>query len=134
MHLQRRTFSLLLGLPAENPGFPRCALANTSRDNLSPATTRAEAVVEVRARMRAHLGVAALAGTARVEAAEERALIGLHPLVEVADHVVDGIVAPLAAAARRAAGLAQERAVRAVDLVQARIEVSARHVTVQDLR
>src|SRR5690606_22907712 len=60
----------------------------------SEAAAGPEAVVEIVRRVRAHAGIAALARAPRVEPAEERAVVD--PLVEVSDHVVDGVVSPVA--------------------------------------
>ncbi len=83
--------------------------------------------------MAADLGVAAFTGATRVEAAYEGADGRVHPLVEIADHIVDRIATPRALAALGRAGLAQERSIRASDEIEARVEVPGRHIVMQDL-
>src|SRR6187402_1680040 len=108
--------------PEAEPKLPSLAAAAAS-----------EAVVEVSARVAADLRIAAFARAARVEATEESAHGCVHPLVEIADHVVDCVAAPRALAALGRTSLAQERPVRALHQIEPRVEVTRRTVMMQDL-
>src|SRR6478609_4045568 len=96
------------------------------------AAADAEAVVEIVVGMATDPSVAPLAGAAGKEAALEGAARIVDPFVEVADHVVDRVLAPFAAAARGRAGLAEQRPRVALGEVQAGIEVVLRSISVKD--
>src|SRR5687768_1246662 len=105
--------------------YPRTLLASKLHQSARwpglPTAANPEAVVEVLRGVDRDASVATLTSAARIEAALESASRLIDPFVQIADHIEDGVLPPVAAAARRGASLAQERAVGGFDQVQARV-------------
>src|SRR5260221_3354157 len=80
----------------------------------------------------AHPRVASAHRVARIEAVHECPLGVVDPLIDVADHVVNAVVAPGAAASRGSSGGLEERCAVDGKLVQTRIPMTERGISVED--
>ncbi len=85
-------------------------------------------------RVHGHDGIAAFLRPAREEAAHERSLRIIDPLVLVADHVVDGVLAPAAFAFFGGTGRSKKRAVLCLNESEPRVRMPQRRIFVQKLR